>query len=205
MTPTSIDLYIYIYISMKKLWIMAGMALGWHIEIVEKEIIHKKRRNRPRNIQWFNPPYNMEVVNNLGKEFFNLLKRNLPDTSPLHKIFNKNSIKLSYSCMPNINSIINKSYITKLNKEKIRRLPNVIVEIRLCVHLKANVNMNVLYIKWKCIVIRVVMKIRRYILGQRKGNLKLGTITIERVSPTKNIGIVPRYLIMCRRLKIKKE
>ena len=28
------------------------------------------RRNRPRKILWFNPPYNMEVVNNLGKEFF---------------------------------------------------------------------------------------------------------------------------------------
>ena len=32
------------------------------------------RRNRPRKILWFNPPYNMEVVNNLGKEFFKLLK-----------------------------------------------------------------------------------------------------------------------------------
>ncbi len=30
----------------------------------------QKRRNRPRKILWFNPPYNMEVVNNLGKEFF---------------------------------------------------------------------------------------------------------------------------------------
>ena len=34
------------------------------------------RRNRPRRILWFNPPYNMEVVNNLGKEFFKLLKSN---------------------------------------------------------------------------------------------------------------------------------
>ena len=78
----------------------------------------QKRKNRPRKILWFTPPYNMEVVNNLGKEFFKLLKRNFPATDPLHKIFNKNSIKLSYSCMPNINSIINKSNIMKLNKEK---------------------------------------------------------------------------------------
>ena len=27
----------------------------------------QKRRNRPRKILWFNPPYNMEVVNNLVK------------------------------------------------------------------------------------------------------------------------------------------
>ena len=60
----------------------------------------------------------MEVVNNLRKEFFKLLKRNFPSENPLHKIFNKKSIKLSYSCMPNINSIINKCNITKLNKEK---------------------------------------------------------------------------------------
>ena len=46
------------------------------------------RRNRPRKILWFNPPYNMEVVNNLGKEFSKLLKRNFPSGSLLHKIFN---------------------------------------------------------------------------------------------------------------------
>ena len=72
----------------------------------------QKRRNRPRKILWFNPP------NNLGKEFFKLLKRNFPSGSPLHKIFNKNCVKISYSCMPNINGIINKSNIAKLSKEK---------------------------------------------------------------------------------------
>ena len=73
----------------------------------------QKRRNRPRKILWFNPPYNMEVVNNLGKEFFKLLKRNFPSVSQLHKIFYKNCVKLSYSCMPSINGIINKSNIAK--------------------------------------------------------------------------------------------
>ena len=38
----------------------------------------------------------MEVVNNLGKEFFKILKRNFPSGSQLYKIFNKNCIKLSY-------------------------------------------------------------------------------------------------------------
>ena len=36
----------------------------------------------------------MEVVNNLGKEFFTLLKRNFPSGSPLHKIFNKNCVNI---------------------------------------------------------------------------------------------------------------
>ena len=76
------------------------------------------RRNRPRKILWFNPPYNMEVVNNLGKEFFKILKINFPSGSQLHKIFNKNCIKLSYSCMPIINGIINRSNIAKLGTKK---------------------------------------------------------------------------------------
>ena len=90
-------------------------------------------------------------------------------------------------------------------KRKIRWLLNVIVGIKLSAHWKANVNKNVCCIKWKYIVIRVMIEIKRYILGQRKGNIRLGTITIERVSPTRNIGIVPRYLVMCGRSKIKKE
>ena len=77
----------------------------------------QKRRNRPRKFLWFNPPYKIEVVNNLGKEFFKLLKRNFPSGSPLHKIFNKNCVKLSYICMPNINGIINKSSIAKLRRK----------------------------------------------------------------------------------------
>ena len=50
-----------------------------------------------------------------------------------------------------------------------------------------------------------MIEIKRYILGRRKANLRLGSITIERVSPPRNIGIVPGYLVMCGRLKIKKE
>ena len=60
----------------------------------------------------------MEVVNNLGKEFFKILKRNFPSGNQLHKIFNKNCVKLSYSCMPNINGIINRSNIAKLGTKK---------------------------------------------------------------------------------------
>ena len=78
----------------------------------------QKRRNKPRKILWFNPPYNMEVVNDLGKEFFKLLKRNFPSENTLYKIFNKNCVKLSNTCMPNINGIIDKSNIAKLSKEK---------------------------------------------------------------------------------------
>ena len=85
-----------------------------HIGVGRKVIRKKGEIDLKKNL-WFNPPYKMEVVNNLGKEFFNLLKRNFPRGNLLHKIFNKNCVKLSYSCMPNINGIINKSNIAKLS------------------------------------------------------------------------------------------
>ena len=47
-----------------------------------------------------------------------------------------------------------------------------------------------------------MIDIKRYIYGQRKGNLNLGRTSF---SHEKNIGIVPRYIVMCGRLKIKKE
>ena len=71
---------------------------------------------------------------------------------------------------------------------------NVIVGIRLDARWEVNVNKTGWCIKWKYIVIRVIIEIKRYTLGRRKGNLKLGTITIKWVSPTRSIGIVLCYL-----------
>ena len=60
----------------------------------------KKRENtRTRKITWFNPPFSMNVASNIGKNLFSLLNECFPKTSKLHKIINKNTIKLSYSCM----------------------------------------------------------------------------------------------------------
>lgn len=42
----------------------------------------------------------------LGRKFLNIIDRCFPNGHPLHKIFNKHTLKLSYSCMPNMKSII---------------------------------------------------------------------------------------------------
>ena len=65
------------------------------------------QRNRKRKIIWFNPPYDKNLTTNIGKLFFHLIQTHFPKKHKFHKIFNKNNIKLSYSCMPNINTIIN--------------------------------------------------------------------------------------------------
>ena len=67
-------------------------------------ILDKKQRKR-KNI-WFDPPYSVNVKTNIGKIFLSLLKKHFLKKNKLHKIFNKNNIKISYSCMSNISSII---------------------------------------------------------------------------------------------------
>ena len=64
--------------------------------------VRNRRNNWARKNLWFTPSYNMAVINKLGNEFFSLLKKNFPLSSNLYKIFNNNNVKLSYSCMPNV-------------------------------------------------------------------------------------------------------
>ena len=66
------------------------------------------RKNRQRNIIWFNPPYSMNVQTNIGREFLNLVSKHFPKNHRYNKIFNKNSIKVSYSCTDNLQTIIKK-------------------------------------------------------------------------------------------------
>ena len=54
----------------------------------------------------YNPPWNGNVKTNLGRKFLNIIDRCFPNGHPLHKIFSKHTLKLSYSCMPNKKSII---------------------------------------------------------------------------------------------------
>ena len=64
------------------------------------------KKSRKRKIIWFNPPYCMSVKTNVGKIFLQLIKKHFPKGNLLNKIFNKNTVKISYSCMGNIASII---------------------------------------------------------------------------------------------------
>ena len=66
----------------------------------------RNSRNRARNITWYNPPYCQTVKTNIGKEFFRILQECFPPENKLYQIFNKNTVKLSYSCMPSISKII---------------------------------------------------------------------------------------------------
>jgi len=62
----------------------------------------KLNRKRSRKITWFNPPYNKAVTTNIGQRFLKIINRIFVPSHALYKIFNKNNLKVSYSCMPNI-------------------------------------------------------------------------------------------------------
>ena len=80
------------------------------------------RRNRRRNIIWFNPPFNKNVSTNIAKIFLKLIDQHFSKDKTLHKLFNRNNVKVSYSCTPNIGRII-KSHNKKLSTTKQEQEP----------------------------------------------------------------------------------
>ena len=66
----------------------------------------EEKKHRKRKIIWFNPPYSMNVRINIGKTFLKLMRKHFSNGNPLHKIFTKNTFKVSYSCKCSMASII---------------------------------------------------------------------------------------------------
>ena len=102
------------------------------------------KRNQQRNIIWFNPPFSRAVSTNVGKKFLQLLHHHFPPFNKLHKIFNNNTVKVSYYCIQNVASII-KSHNKKLSNTSIETLCHVIAGRSMSVPLMANVEPRILY------------------------------------------------------------
>ena len=67
-----------------------------------EEILHCNIMKRTRNIIWLNPPFSHNVKTKVGKSFFRLLDKHFTKSHSLYKIFNRNNVKVSYSCMNNV-------------------------------------------------------------------------------------------------------
>ena len=65
----------------------------------------EKQHKRKRKVTWFNPPYSTHVKTNIGRKFLALVDQHFPKEHQLHKICNRNTLKISYSCMNNMASI----------------------------------------------------------------------------------------------------
>ena len=86
-------------------------------------------RNRQRNVIWFNPPFSKNVKTNIARSFLHLVDTHFPAGHKLHKIFNRNTVKVSCSCMNHVRSII-----TNHNTRIIRKRQTQAVGTRKHVH-----------------------------------------------------------------------
>ena len=65
----------------------------------------EKKRNKRKTI-WSNPLCSVNVRTNLDKTFLKLIRKHFPNGNPSHNIINKNTLKVSYSCMGKMASVI---------------------------------------------------------------------------------------------------
>ena len=76
------------------------------------------KRQRHRNIIWFNPPYSRAVITNVAKKFLQLIDLHFPPSNKFHQSFKRNNVKVSYCCRQNVGNII-KSHNKKLINARI--------------------------------------------------------------------------------------
>ena len=65
-----------------------------------------RSKRRWRKVIWFCPPHNKAVVTNIGRRFLSLIDKHFPRNTTLGKLFNRNNVKISYSCTKNMKAII---------------------------------------------------------------------------------------------------
>ena len=73
-----------------------------------------QKRKRHRNVTWYNPPYSKNVKTNIAHNFLQLIDKHFPPSHKLHKLFNRHTVRVSYSCMDNM-----KTFIQKHNRRKL--------------------------------------------------------------------------------------
>ena len=78
-----------------------------------------KWKNRQRNnILWYNLPFSKNVNTKIIHRFLTLVDKHFPKDHKLRKIFNRNTIKISYSCMNSTKQINDNHNKQILNSSK---------------------------------------------------------------------------------------
>ena len=80
---------------------------GYQYNLCYEPTAPARRKNRQRNdILVYNPPFSKNVSTNIGRKFLGLIDKHFAKDNKLRKIFNRNTIKISYSCTNNTKQII---------------------------------------------------------------------------------------------------
>ena len=88
---------------------------------------HPRRRKRSKKRCWFNPPYSINVETNVGKIFLELLDKHFPPGHVLKSVMNRDLVKISYRCLPNMGSCIakhNSKVLREATEEEVRAPPS---------------------------------------------------------------------------------
>ena len=151
----------------------------------------QKPKNRSRNIIWFNPLFNKAVSTNIAKVFLQLINRHFPKSHRLHKIFNRNTVKVTYSCMQNMS----KTY--KRHNSKITSTPCNQLTLFNC-QVKGECSMD-----GKCQTMDTVYNCcvtspsnKKSTLGWQKENGSKGIITIKSHSIINNIHMRRHFKVI---------
>ena len=108
------------YAKVKLLYETALNESGYKTTMAYTKTINVNNRNRARN-----PPYSQNVKTNIGKTLLKLVRKHFPRDHELYKIFNRNKLKLSYSCMSSMSSVIKEhNYKVLATAENVDRLCN---------------------------------------------------------------------------------
>lgn len=124
-------------------------ASGYKEKITFVDKPNNRKRPRKRQIIWFNPPFSMNVKTNVAKRFLTIVDKCFPRNHKFRKIFNRNKLKVSYSCLPNMAMIVSTH-----NKKILVDAPKPDHEKRTC-----NCrNKNTCPLNGKCLVESVIYK-----------------------------------------------
>ena len=77
----------------------SGYSEGLQYIAHRKTEVKDSKRTRQRKVIWFNPPYSRNVKTNIGYNFLRLVDKHFLKGSTLHKIFNRNNLKVRFSCV----------------------------------------------------------------------------------------------------------
>ena len=77
-----------------------------------------KKKNRKRDVTFWNPPFNRNLKTNIGKQFLSLLNKHFPVNNELSSIINRSTVKIAYSNTPSISQIITTHNKKILNRRK---------------------------------------------------------------------------------------
>ena len=96
---------------------------GYKENLTYQQDLTPSKKVRQRKTVLFNPTYSVNGKTSIGKTFLKLIDKHFPKTNKFHIIFNRNNVKVSYSCLPNFANMIKSHNNRILSKKKTQDQP----------------------------------------------------------------------------------